>query len=106
MIAGRDRIDLAAALESLNQSVGAKTVRVDSGGTLNGVLLRAGLDDEVSLLIHPRLVGGISPRSIFRAPDSESDEDVIPLALVHLEKLDGGVVWARYVLTSGRGGGS
>ena len=32
-------------------------MRVDSGGALNGALLRAGLVDELSLLVHPVLVG-------------------------------------------------
>ena len=32
-------------------------MRVDSGGALNGALLRAGLVDEISLLVHPVLVG-------------------------------------------------
>jgi len=36
-------------------------------GRLNGVLFRAGLVDEVSVLVNPCLVGGTSPRSIFRA---------------------------------------
>ena len=66
IVAGDDRVDLRAALEELRDRHGVKTVCVDSGGTLNGVLLRAGLVDEVSLLVHPSLIGGISP-----APCSE-----------------------------------
>ena len=42
--------------------VTGRNVRVDSGGALNGALLRAGLVDEVSLLVHPRIVGGDGPR--------------------------------------------
>ena len=95
-VSGREKVDLAASLESLNQRTGAKTVRVDSGVTLNGVLLRAGLVDEVSLLLHPSLVGGTSPGTLFRDPDGSPDSEVIALALVHLERLDGDVVWARY----------
>ena len=34
-----------------------RVVRVDSGGGLNGALLQAGPVDEVSLLVHPCLVG-------------------------------------------------
>ena len=49
---------MRAALESLNQQHGVKVLRVDSGGTLNSVLLAAGLVDEVSVLIHPFLAGG------------------------------------------------
>src|SRR5450830_1939317 len=60
IIAGTGKVDMRAALEELNARYGIQTVRVDSGGVLNGVLLRAGLIDEVSILVHPALVGGTS----------------------------------------------
>jgi len=96
IIAGEDHVDLGAALEALNARHGIQTVQVDSGGTLNGVLLRAGLVDEISLLISPTLAGGMSPRSIYRAPDLASAEDIIRLRLFHLEQLEDGIVWLRY----------
>jgi 2,5-diamino-6-(ribosylamino)-4(3H)-pyrimidinone 5'-phosphate reductase len=96
IVAGDDRVDLRRALEELNARYGVRVVRADSGGTLNGVLLRAGLVDEVSLLVHPSLVGGVSPRSMFRAADLTGPEGVIPLRLTHVEQLSGDVVWLRY----------
>ncbi|UCH10930.1 MAG: RibD family protein [Fidelibacterota bacterium] len=96
IIAGEERVDLREALEELHARVGVELVRVDSGGTLNGVLFRAGLVDEVSLLIHPSLVGGTSSRSMYRAPDLTTDEGVIDLKLIHCEQLENGVVWVRY----------
>ncbi|MFN2292451.1 MAG: RibD family protein [Anaerolineae bacterium] len=96
IIAGEDHVGLGAALEALNARHGIQTVQVDSGGTLNGVLLRAGLVDEISLLISPTLAGGMSPRSIYRAPDLTSAEDIIRLRLFHLEQLEDGIVWLRY----------
>jgi 2,5-diamino-6-(ribosylamino)-4(3H)-pyrimidinone 5'-phosphate reductase len=102
IMAGDDRVDLRAALERLNADYGVKVVRVDSGGTLNGALLRAGLVDEVSVLVHPALVGGTSPRSLFRAPDLTSPDGVIPLKLTHVEQLASDFVWLRYeVVTRG-----
>ncbi len=99
IIAGDDRVDLRAALTMLGLKYGVKTVRADSGGILNGVLLREGLVDEVSILICPSLVGGTSPRSLFRAPDLTSPEGVIPLSLEAVERLEGDVVWLRYRVT-------
>jgi 2,5-diamino-6-(ribosylamino)-4(3H)-pyrimidinone 5'-phosphate reductase len=98
IMAGDDHVDLRTALEELNKRYGVRTVRVDSGGTLNGVLLRDGLVDEVSVLVHPVLVGGTSPRSLFRAPDLSGPDGLIPLTLTAVEQLEGGVVWLRYVL--------
>lgn len=96
IVAGEGRVDLRAALEEMNARYGATAVRADSGGTLNGALFRAGLVDEVSILIAPALVGGTSPRSFYRAPDLESAEGVTPLRLIHVERLEGDVVWLRY----------
>jgi 2,5-diamino-6-(ribosylamino)-4(3H)-pyrimidinone 5'-phosphate reductase len=96
ILTGDDRVDLTAGLEELHSCHGVESVRVDSGGTLNGVLLREGLVDEISLLIDPSLVGGTSPRSMFRAPDLTSPDGVIDLRLTHVEQLRGGVVWLRY----------
>jgi len=96
VVMGDERVDLRAALEELNARYGVKTVRVDSGGILNGALLRAGLVDEVSVLIGPCLVGGTTPRSIFVAPDLTSAEGVIPLKLIHMEAVRGDTIWLRY----------
>ncbi len=96
LVAGDDHVDLRAALEMLHEQYGVKVVRADSGGTLNGALLRAGLVDEVSVLVHPALVGGTTPRSLFRAPDLTTPEGAIGLRLAHLERLEGDVVWLRY----------
>ena len=96
IIAGDDKVDLRAALEELNGRYKIKVVRVDSGGTLNGVLLRESLVDEVSLLVYPSLVGGTTPRSFFRATDLTGSEGAIPLRLVHFEKLERDVLWLRY----------
>lgn len=96
LIIGREHVDLRAALETLHSRHGIKVVRVDSGGTLNGVLLRAGLVNEISLLVHPSLVGGVSPRSFFRAEDLTGTEGVIKLKLLGVEQLQGEVVWLRY----------
>lgn len=96
IIAGDDHVDLKAALEELNNRYEVKSVRVDSGGILNGVLLRLGLVDEVSVLVHPNLVGGKSPGSIFTADDLTSKEGVLNLKLVHLEKFKNDIVWMRY----------
>jgi 2,5-diamino-6-(ribosylamino)-4(3H)-pyrimidinone 5'-phosphate reductase len=96
ILAGDDHVDLHVALEELNARYQVKVVRVDSGGILNGVLLQAGLVDEVSVIVDPCLVGGTTPRSIFVAPDLTSAEGVIPLRLIHVENVKGDTVWLRY----------
>jgi 2,5-diamino-6-(ribosylamino)-4(3H)-pyrimidinone 5'-phosphate reductase len=94
IITGDEHVDLKAALEELNKRYKVKTVRVDSGGTLNGALLRAGLVDEISLLIHPSLAG--SKQQTFFQAEELSSEEAIKLRLTHMEKLKGDMIWLRY----------
>ncbi len=100
IVAGEERVDLRVALESLANRYGVQRVRVDSGGTLNGALLRAGLVDEVSLLVDPTLIGGMSPRSMFVAPDLAAPDGVIHARLSHVEQIGNGSVWLRYEIVS------
>jgi 2,5-diamino-6-(ribosylamino)-4(3H)-pyrimidinone 5'-phosphate reductase len=100
IMTGEEKVSLGDALEELNARYDVKKLRVDSGGTLNGVLLREGLVDEVSVLIHPFLVGGMSPKSLFKAPDLDSEEGVIELKLSHLERLKNDLVWVLYEVMS------
>ncbi|MGH8793145.1 MAG: dihydrofolate reductase family protein [Stackebrandtia sp.] len=92
LVVGEERVDLAAALRSLGQS--HATVRVDSGGALIGALLRAGLLDEVSLLVHPLLAGARGDRRWHGSAPAPAGE----LALVGVKKWDDGLVWLRYRL--------
>ena len=96
LVAGDDYVDLRTALELLNLHFGVRTACVDSGGTLSGVLLRAGLVSEVSVLIHPHLVGGTRPRPFFRPPGVSEPRGPIPLRLIHVEQLKDDIVWLRY----------
>lgn len=96
IVAGDEHVDMKTALEELNARYSIEVIRVDSGGTLNGILLRAGLVNEVSILIHPDLVGGMTLNSIFKAPDLNSLDDVIHLRLTHVEKLENEIVWLKY----------
>jgi 2,5-diamino-6-(ribosylamino)-4(3H)-pyrimidinone 5'-phosphate reductase len=98
IVAGEDKVDLRVALEKLAADHGINTIRVDSGGTLNGALLRAGLVSEVSVLVHPQLVGGTTAGSLFRAPDPAPRASSTKLELISSRKLKGGTVWLRYRL--------
>ena len=98
IVTGKDHVDLRAALSELKIRYDIAKIRVDSGGTLNGILFRQGLVDEVSLLLVPTLIGGQSPRSIFVAPDLSLEDGTIPLKLLHVEEFPDGYIWRRYEL--------
>ena len=99
IVAGDDRIDMRAALEALHARYGIRVLRVDSGGTLNSVLLHAGLVDEISVLIHPFIAGGKADPTLSDPLKAGIRELQVPLLLQSTEVVGNGVVWARYSLT-------
>jgi 2,5-diamino-6-(ribosylamino)-4(3H)-pyrimidinone 5'-phosphate reductase len=88
LFAGEDRVDLRATLTALADR-GAETVRIDAGPTLNGLALRAGVVDELSLLVHPVVAG--EGRSFVDRLDAG-----VSLRLVASEERAGGLLWLRY----------
>lgn len=96
IVTGEEKVDLKESLVRLASEHDVKVIRVDSGGTLNGALLRAGLIDEVSVLVQPQLIGGTTPSSLFRAEDLPADVSPTPLELISSRKLKRGTVWLRY----------
>lgn len=91
-------MDYREAFEQLHERYGVRTLRTDCGGTLNGVLLRASLVDELSVLVNPSLVGGHTRASLpfVDAPDPTAPDDVLRLRLLDVERVKGDVLWLRY----------
>jgi 2,5-diamino-6-(ribosylamino)-4(3H)-pyrimidinone 5'-phosphate reductase len=83
------RVDLAAALGRLGRQ-GEAMVRVDSGGELTGALLRHGLVDELSLLVHPVLAGSAKR---WYGPDPPPR---LRLRSAPTQWLGDGLAWLRY----------
>jgi len=96
--AGSTHVDMEAALAKLRTRYGVERVRVDSGGTLNGVLLNLGLVDEISLLVAPVLMGDDSSRPFYHSYASAGADlrGLVSLRLTHLEQLGGDHLWVKY----------
>jgi 2,5-diamino-6-(ribosylamino)-4(3H)-pyrimidinone 5'-phosphate reductase len=94
--AGVDHVDLRTALEELRQRYGVRVVRADSGGTLNGVLLKEGLVDELSILLNASLVGNDGTTPFVTSPPGWTREDTFKLRLTKAEQMDDDLVWLRY----------
>jgi 2,5-diamino-6-(ribosylamino)-4(3H)-pyrimidinone 5'-phosphate reductase len=92
LVTGNARVDLAGALAALAERDGAEVVRVDSGGTLIGALLEAGLVDELSLLVHPCVASAAAERH-WHGPGSLPTTRLESLAS---ERFEDGLVWLRY----------
>lgn len=57
VIAGKEKVDLKIALSTLMNRFRIKKILTDTGMILGNLLLNEGLADELSLLIHPLMVG-------------------------------------------------
>jgi len=97
VVTGKNQVDMRSALEELNRQYGVRVVRVDSGGTLNSVLLHAGLVDEVSVLIHPFIAGGIDDPTLCDPVNAGIAGLRVPLTHQHTEVMANGIVWSRYI---------
>jgi 2,5-diamino-6-(ribosylamino)-4(3H)-pyrimidinone 5'-phosphate reductase len=87
---GNRPLDYAQALSLLAKEYKARTVLTDCGKTLNGILLNQGLVDEVSLLVHPVIVGAK------RFPLLEDIDNGIDLRLKRSKAMGRGRVWLSY----------
>lgn len=94
LLAGDEEIDLPLALEKIRSWLGIRTLMLEGGGGINGSFLRAGLVDELSLLLAPVADGRIGTPALF---DVEGD-DVMPhrLVLESVERRADDVMWLRY----------
>jgi riboflavin biosynthesis pyrimidine reductase len=100
IFAGKTELDLGLALDILNRELGIKRLLVEGGGVANGAFLRAGLIDEISLILFPTVDGAKGVSSIFDSSEAEAGQaaPVRTMVLESTQQLDGGVLWLRYRL--------
>lgn len=94
LLAGARELDLPLALKKAGALFGVRTLMLEGGGRINGEMLRAGLVDEVSLLLAPVADGRTGTPALF----DTGGEDVTPhrLALESVERRADDLVWLRY----------
>ena len=93
LICGDIRVNLKKAYDALTEKYKISIIMVDSGPTLNGVLLDTGLIDEISLLVFPVLVGKRSDKLLAQLNFGNHN---VSLRLLEHEYLDKGLVLLRY----------
>jgi riboflavin biosynthesis pyrimidine reductase len=97
VVAGTDRVDLAAALDQL-AARGLARVLCEGGPMLFGSLLAADLVDELCLTVSPLVAGPGAGRIVAGAPVDGAQ----PTRLVHVLE-GGGSLFLRYALARGAG---
>ena len=97
IFAGKSELDLALALDILNRELGVKRL-LEGGGGANGAFMRAGLVDELNLILCPAVDGAKGAPSVFDSTDAEADRraPVTAMTLESSQALEGGAMLLRY----------
>lgn len=99
IFAGKTDIDLTLALDILDRELGIKRLLLEGGGTVNGSFFRAGLIDEISLILCPAVDGNRGAPILFDGGDPDGPRSPVKaMTLQSSEPLDGGALWLRYRL--------
>ena len=98
VFAGKSELDLALTLDVLNRELGVKRLLLEGGGGANGAFLRAGLVDELYLIVCPVVDGAKGAPSVFDSKDAEQDRraPVTAMTLEDSRALEGGAMLLHY----------
>lgn len=85
-------------MHRLRAEFGIETLSLQGGGIINGAFLKAGLLDELSLLIYPGIDGLSGVPSVFEALGTGGERPAAgqSLELLHADRLECGVVRLHY----------
>ena len=99
VFAGNDSLDLPLAVRKLKEQFGIEKMLLSGGGIVDWAFLQAGLIDEISLVIPPVIDGGTGLASAFDDSAFAVNHSPAGLALKDAQRLDGNVLWLRYIPT-------
>ncbi|UFN51562.1 dihydrofolate reductase family protein (plasmid) [Roseomonas sp. OT10] len=99
VFAGKTEIDLALLLGALQRELGIERLLLEGGGGMNGSFLRAGLIDEISLILEPAVDARRDTPTTFDGGDTSSGPAPISgLSLTSHNLLEGARLWLRYAV--------
>jgi riboflavin biosynthesis pyrimidine reductase len=98
IFAGKSEIDLEVSLNILARELGVKRLLLEGGGGANGAFLRAGLVDEIHLILCPVVDGAKGAPGVFDSTEAETDHraPVTAMTLESSQSLEGGAMLLRY----------
>jgi len=94
-----NKIDFIDLFRQLKEKFNIHNVTVQTGGTLNAILLRQKLIDKISIIVAPALIGGKETSSLIDGKSLSSiDElkDIKSLKLLDIKKLNDSYIHLKY----------
>ncbi len=96
IFAGEEELDLTLALQEIEKHFPIRLIMLEGGGTTNGSMLKAGLIDELSLLLAPVADGTTGGTTVFDVPGLLTGAPGRHLKLISCQTLRDEVIWLRY----------
>ena len=90
IISGKEKVDLIMAFDRLMEEFGISRILTDTGRVLGNILFNLGIVNELSLLIHPLIVGEKCYPMFSEINGNKS------LKLIKSEQFENGCIWAVY----------
>lgn len=97
IIAGKDALDYALALNKLKELFGIETLMLGGGAALNWSFIQAGMCDEISVVIAAAADGSSDTQTLFMTRDGLSDDKPVEFKLQEAKAM-GDSVWLRYLV--------
>lgn len=102
IVAGKDQLDCQLAAEKLKALFKIETLMLSGGGFINWSFLRAGLVDELSLVLAPLADGENKTPTLFERSDFLPASAPVEFALKSVEVGQGDSLWLRYSVKNRR----
>lgn len=96
IFAGKNEIDLSAALNKLRKLFGIEKLMLEGGARINGSFLQAGLIDELHQLLLPIADGVTETSSLFEIDPKFKGNDATLMKLENVKQIEDDVLWLTY----------
>ncbi|MFA4880224.1 MAG: dihydrofolate reductase family protein [Candidatus Doudnabacteria bacterium] len=88
IISYKDKINFSDLFKKLKSDYGIKRITIQSGGTMNAVLLRNKLIDRISLVVAPCLIGGKDTASLIGGESLHNQKELKYVKALRLKRCD------------------
>ncbi|HEX6889195.1 MAG TPA: dihydrofolate reductase family protein [Chryseolinea sp.] len=99
---GKKDLDLNLVLHKLYKLFGIRRLRIDGGGHVNGSFLKAGLIDELSLVVAPLVDGTTGNLSSFEVDNVFGKRKATNFHLKSFKRIYKDFLWLRYETVKGK----